>query len=1209
MVYAESILSIDKEEAQKHLELLGYKHGDKIFMRYIHANPAEGQPKSIKKSRLNWEECKRYQSQGYDAYFVINGGGDTDAAVKVGRAIFYEHDNLPKNIQRELWHNLGLPEPTVQIDTGGKSVHSYWVFHQPIGIKDWCELQEDLLEFADGDRSIKNPSRILRLAGCRYMKGDNPGSNIATIITASGKRYNYLELRDVIQVQKAQVTSPLDSIELPVSESVPLELCLTKRSREMLASGTTAPDKQRNDSGIELARDLIGTTAYLKKIEQAYDGNPEILFFDWCRAVALDTDKPKGQPEGIWKSASKDNPSPGSGEDGVQACIKGWHWRENIKPTGRSFSGGIGSGNRRNFDGGSGGNSGDGGDGGNESNVFQFPGGDGSPLTFVKQVLSETKSKAERDSAFVSSRYNPRDLQAIARELEREENISEEQQEAKEALPQLLQKPSLDPRDYLWGDDGRLAQALVDTANAMPANPSKLFTTLIPVAATPIGTSSRIVVKPSARYVQPCIFFAGNVDPTGSNKSGIQNVITSPLIRLEIEANQRYQAELEDYNIKFARWKKRKGNSGDDEPKKPTRKRYLTKDSTIATLEKIHGENPRGILVFAEELVADFKRENAHTGGRGADRESKLDQWNGSCFLTDRAERTVVLERTAVSRTGTIQLETLQNLFRDASIFDSGMIPRWLFDAASSPPRFIEFDDTPDTGIDNLLTHFYKQLEKMPQADYLLSAEAKPVFRDWQHFLVRRTIAQDGAIKQILPKIEAYTARFALWLHVVNAALAGEVPAPTISAFTMSRAVTLAQYYLKQWEFILAINSPELTLTGLLLKMYEHIKSKPNGIKVSLLKSGIRALREIDKKEVHNHCLWLVDNGYAVITDNIITALQRNGEGSGYDIYDSSMTPCHKGQTTTKQGFDKFHDAYDTKNEVDGFPPEINEVHPVVKKPLPENVICHKSDDSVAETVAAQGIEVYDTGDINAVIAHDRCHEQGTVETACDEQPPRLLQMKEAIAPTLSIDQTWQEKYTLINVDADGCGEVARVSPHPLLTDSSDKLEVVDATPTPSPLPEKPSVEVAQSTGNSTVVVEAIAPTTDLQDAPEAAKATVAVETSQILVAAPAPSVVEAIAHTFEGEVVRNEVKELSESSSLNSVQLAEPVQATKPSSPIKVGSRVRVSMKGAERDGMKGTVTAVRGTTTKILLDYHSSIAGKLRELEAGFSHLELLE
>ena len=421
MVYAESILSIDKEEAQKHLELLGYKHEDKIFMRYIHANPAEGQPKSIKKSRLNWEECERYQSQGYDAYFVINGGGDTDAAVKVGRAIFYEHDDLPKNIQRELWHNLGLPEPTVQIDTGGKSVHSYWVFHQPIGIKDWRELQEDLLDFADGDRSIKNPSRILRLAGCRYMKGDNPGSNIATIITASGKRYSYLELRDVIQVQKAQVTGPLDSIELPVSESVPLELCLTKRSREMLASGTTAPDKQRNDSGIELARDLIGTTAYLKKIGQAYDGNPEILFFDWCRAVALDTDKPKGQPEGIWKSASKDNPSPGSGEDGVQACIKGWHWRENIKTAGRNFSGSIGSVGGRGGNGGSRGSGGDGGDGN---------------ATYQKLSIREAIAKAEQIlKARFSSQLDSIEASILLEELRREASVNEYNWEQKYLKP------------------------------------------------------------------------------------------------------------------------------------------------------------------------------------------------------------------------------------------------------------------------------------------------------------------------------------------------------------------------------------------------------------------------------------------------------------------------------------------------------------------------------------------------------------------------------------------------------------------------------------------------------------------------------------------------------------------------------------------------------------------------------------------------------
>jgi N-formylglutamate amidohydrolase len=61
--------------------------------------------------------------------------------------------------------------------------------------------------------------------------------------------------------------------------------------------------------------------------------------------------------------------------------------------------------------------------------------------------------------------------------------------------------------------------------------------------------------------------------------------------------------------------------------------------------------------------------------------------------------------------------------------------------------------------------------------------------------------------------------------------------------------------------------------------------------------------------------------------------------------------------------------------------------------------------------------------------------------------------------------------------------------------------------------------------------------------------------------------------------------------------------------SPIKVGSRVRFIGKGSIRCGMIGTVKAIAGGIAKIWLDYHSSLAGDLRNLEAGFSHLELLE
>ena len=63
MVALQSPQKIDKAQAQHHLELLGYKRGDRVYMRYIHPNPGDGQAKSIKKSKLNWDECSKYQSQ------------------------------------------------------------------------------------------------------------------------------------------------------------------------------------------------------------------------------------------------------------------------------------------------------------------------------------------------------------------------------------------------------------------------------------------------------------------------------------------------------------------------------------------------------------------------------------------------------------------------------------------------------------------------------------------------------------------------------------------------------------------------------------------------------------------------------------------------------------------------------------------------------------------------------------------------------------------------------------------------------------------------------------------------------------------------------------------------------------------------------------------------------------------------------------------
>ena len=56
------------------------------------------------------------------------------------------HDNLDKELQRDIWKTLGLPKPTIQVDTGGKSIHTKYALSTPCSVEQWRELQADLLE-------------------------------------------------------------------------------------------------------------------------------------------------------------------------------------------------------------------------------------------------------------------------------------------------------------------------------------------------------------------------------------------------------------------------------------------------------------------------------------------------------------------------------------------------------------------------------------------------------------------------------------------------------------------------------------------------------------------------------------------------------------------------------------------------------------------------------------------------------------------------------------------------------------------------------------------------------------------------------------------------------------------------------------------------------------------------------------------------------
>jgi hypothetical protein len=132
------------------------------------------------------------------------------------------------------------------------------------------------------------------------------------------------------------------------------------------------------------------------------------------------------------------------------------------------------------------------------------------------------------------------------------------------------------------------------------------------------------------------VFWSAVVAHSGSMKTPSQRVILDPLVALEREAYETYQIELTDYRALTESQKGKKREETDETPAQPpTRKRYLTKDSTLETLQRLHAENPRGLLYYRDELAGVIKVRNQYRGGHGADEEAELDQWVGSAVIVE----------------------------------------------------------------------------------------------------------------------------------------------------------------------------------------------------------------------------------------------------------------------------------------------------------------------------------------------------------------------------------------------------------------------------------------------------------------------------------------------------------------------------------------------------------------------------------------------
>ena len=244
---------------------------------FPNGHPSKGDDRG-RKAPPSRNVVEEWQAEGRGVYVVINDGGDTDADITGCRAFFCEWDDRPKEWQLTAWQELGLPEPTLQVDTGGKSIHCYWVLTDPISPQHWRILQKRLLDHADADRALKNPSRVMRLPGTHHVRADGTLGELASIVSCSEHTYNVEEIEACLPEPQQELRPAPQPLLIP--DSIPLEELLPRDLQQLAENGTA--EGSRNDDCFRLAAVALAVADAAQAAGLTINGTPELVVLNFA---------------------------------------------------------------------------------------------------------------------------------------------------------------------------------------------------------------------------------------------------------------------------------------------------------------------------------------------------------------------------------------------------------------------------------------------------------------------------------------------------------------------------------------------------------------------------------------------------------------------------------------------------------------------------------------------------------------------------------------------------------------------------------------------------------------------------------------------------------------------------------------------------------------------------------------------------------------
>jgi hypothetical protein len=306
------------------------------------------------------------------------------------------------------------------------------------------------------------------------------------------------------------------------------------------------------------------------------------------------------------------------------------------------------------------------------------------------------------------------------------------------------------------------------------------------------------------RWTEAARLWLAIVGEPGIKKSPAISSALAPIEQMEAEWIADDEAKLKQHRIEekvFAKQLERyatdkaKGNDAEPpvEPVRPRKRRRIASDATTEALSDILIDNPAGILIKRDELVALVGSFDAYRDGKGGkDRADYLELYNGGKRAIDRINRgTLLVPNWSASIVGGIQPGPLRRVL--AKIDDDGLIQRFMVVYGR---RAGDGEDRPPDH--QAIAAYHATTRKLLEAEpdgmvRRLSEEAQDARAQVQRVADAVASLPDtsAAFRAHLDKWDGLFARLLLTYHMVEALSRGQMPGEIIGGETAERVARL----------------------------------------------------------------------------------------------------------------------------------------------------------------------------------------------------------------------------------------------------------------------------------------------------------------------------------------------------------------------------------------------------------------------------------